>query len=486
MSLILWYCELNLIKMKQYLFIFLASFQLVACNGQSKSSSDHLKKKDISQKTDELVKEYIDLGIFSGVVLISEHGKPFFEKAFGLAKRGTNTPNTLETKFVIGSMNKTFTRAIVLQLIDEGKLRFDSKMVDFLDGFKQNYAKDITIDHLLNHTSGFGDYNSPEFFDLSYDKKNIQGILPIIKEMNLMFQPGAENEYSNAGYIILGAIIEQVTGKRYTQNVKERIAKPLKLESLVTRNVKEISNRAIGYMKTFRGYEDNEMFISEPRSDGGFYADAYDIQKFYRTYLYTDEMFSKEVKNKDGFFTSIEPIYKKKGAGIPLAGGFNGANTVHLEMLADDISIVVFANMDEPVAEKIAIGILHIVNGKEPETPRLPAKLNIYKTYKEKGIEYVKNNFDDLTSNWFEGDPKDLILNNLGYDLFFDEKLDEALDIFKLNTELFPNIGNCWDSYGEALLKTGRKVEALQAYKKALEINPSIPSAQKAVKELEN
>jgi CubicO group peptidase (beta-lactamase class C family) len=471
--------------MKRYLFIFLASFQLVACSGQGNSSSVKLNKEDVSKKTDDIVKEYIDLGIFSGVVLISEQGEPFYKKAFGLANRETNTPNTLETKFVIGSMNKDFTRVIILQLVDEGKLHFDSKMDDFLDGFEQKQANNITIDHLLNHSSGFGDYHNPDYFKLPYDKKNIQGILPVIKGMDLMFPPGAENEYSNAGYIILGAIIEKVTGKSYALNVEERIAKPLKLESIVTYNVKEIPNRAIGYIKTFNGYEDNNEFISEPRSDGGFYSNVFDIHKFYKTYLHTNQLFSKEVRDKDSFFKHISSVYNEKGAGIPLAGGFNGANTVHLEMLADDISIVVFANMDEPVAEKIAIGILNIINGKQPEKPLLPAKLNVYKYYKESGIEYVKENFEELTSNWFEGDPKDRILNNLGYDLFFDNKLDEALDIFKLNTELFPNIGNCWDSYGEALLKTGRNDEALQAYKKALQINPNIPSAKKAVKELE-
>lgn len=471
--------------MKRYLFIFFALVQMVVCHGQNKTSLNLLNKSDISQKIDELVKAYIDLGIFSGVVLVSEQGKPFYEKAFGLANRETKTPNTLETKFVIGSMNKTFTRTIILQLIDEGKLRFDSKMVDFLDGFTQELAEDITIEHLLNHTSGFGDYHGPEYFDLPYDKKNIQGILHIIKDRDLLFPPGAENEYSNAGYIILGAIVEKITGKSYALNVEERIAKPLKLESLVTQNVKEIPNRAIGYMKKVNGYEDNEMFITEPRSDGGFYANVYDIHNFYRTYLHTNEMFSEEVKNKDGFFKRIKPMLDERGTAIPLAGGFNGANTVHVEMLADDRSIVVFANMDEPVAEKIAMGILDIIYGKLPEKPMLPAKLNVYKLYKEKGIEYIKQNFEDVTSNWFDGDPKDLILNNLGYDLLFDDSLDEALEIFKLNTELFPNIGNCWDSYGEALLKNGRKEEALKAYKKALEIDPNLPSAKKAVKEIE-
>lgn len=470
--------------MKKYIFILLTTLLFIGCKGQDHSSTS-LNKEDISQQTDDLVKEYLDLGIFSGVVLIAQEGQPFYQKAFGLANRETNTPNKVDTKFVIGSMNKTFTHLVILQLIKEGKLQLSTRMVDHLDGFQQRDAGKITIEQLLNHTSGFGDYHSPAFFELPFEKKNIQNILPLLKTMALHFEPGTENEYSNAGYIILGAIIEEVTGKSYAQNVDERIAEPLALNSLVTTNVKQIPNRAIGYLKTFTGYEDNEEFISEPLSDGGFYATADDMLKFYREYFYGDRLISDEIRKEDDFFQRIGDIKNEKGAGIPLAGGFNGANTVHLEMLADDISIVVFANMDEPVAEKLAIGILKIINGKSPDKAMLPAKLNVYNAYKEKGEEYVKQNFDSLTSNWFDSDPKDLILNNLGYDLMFSDQLADALQIFKLNTVLFPEIGNCWDSYGEALLKTGDQEAALSAYKKALEINPDLPSAQAMVKELQ-
>lgn len=173
------------------------------------------------------------------------------------------------------------------------------------------------------------------------------------------------------------------------------------------------------------------------------------------------------------------------GRGIPLAGGFNGANTVHMEMPADNISIVVMANMDEPVAEKICFGIHAIINGKEPARAVLPAKLNVLQAFTESGVAYVKQHFETLTANWHPADPKDLILNNLGYDLLSSGKTNQALEIFKLNTELFPNIGNCWDSYGEALLKKGDRKAALAAYKKALEINPDIPTAKDAVKQLQ-
>jgi tetratricopeptide (TPR) repeat protein len=154
-------------------------------------------------------------------------------------------------------------------------------------------------------------------------------------------------------------------------------------------------------------------------------------------------------------------------------------------MLHDNISIVVLANMDEPVAEKLFLGIHAILNGKDPQPPALPAVLNVYQAYLDNNVNYIRKNFESLTTNFHPTDPKDLILNNLGYELLFSDQTDRAIEIFKLNTELFPQVGNCWDSYGEALLAKGDRAGALKAYRKALEINPNIPSAQEAVKKLQ-
>jgi tetratricopeptide (TPR) repeat protein len=141
--------------------------------------------------------------------------------------------------------------------------------------------------------------------------------------------------------------------------------------------------------------------------------------------------------------------------------------------------------MDEVVAEDLGKGILSIIRGKKPESPSLPAEQAVYAALISQGSDYVKSNWESLSKNFHPADPKDLILNSIGYDLLSEGNIELAVSVLKLNTELFPEVGNCWDSYGEALLNKGDKVAALAAYRKALLINPDIPSAKEAVKKLE-
>ena len=464
--------------------IFILSFALFTLNCQSKKTEPN---KNIEQSIDALVQKYIDLDIFSGVVLLAEKGNPAYHKAFGLANRETKMKNTLNTKFDIGSMNKTFTKIVIYQLLEEGKLSLDDKLGKYLDGFHTEASKKITINHLINHQSGIGDYVSPGYFEAPLESRTINGVVERIKTLPLYFEPGTEQEYSNAGFVVLGAIIEKITSKTYAENVRERIVKPLKLKDTYLENVQAIDNRSIGYWKSASGQlENNEGMLEIPKPDGGFQSTTLDVLTFYNAYHYSEKLMRVSTKKEDEYLVFFESLKEKEGKATAQAGGYNGANTVMYEIPSQQKSIIVFANMDEPVAEQLGAGILKILRGETPPDPQLPARQNVYQAWEKNGIEYVKNHFEELTVNFHATDPKDLILNELGYDLLFEGKIDEAIQFFELNTEIFPEVANNYDSLGEAYLKKGDRDQALSLYKKALELDPELPSAKAMVKELEN
>ena len=285
--------------------------------------------------------------------------------------------------------------------------------------------------------------------------------------------------------MILGAVIEKITGKSYFDNVQERIVTPLNLKNTFVNDFDNLETRiAIGYYYTPLGIlVENKPIQDTPNPDGGFLSTTEDILKFYRSYYYNDILLSKKFKSSDPFFKYLNELPEGKAVGA--AGGFEGFNTALFQVYSDDLTIIVFANMDEPVAENIASNILKLYRGETPDKPQLPAIQNIRKNYEKHGIDYIKENFQELTINFHPSDPKDIILNNLGYAYLYEAKDNKkALEIFKLNTELFPNIANCWDSLGEALAMSKNKSEAIKAYKKALELNPDMDTALQALQKL--
>ena len=449
------------------------------------STTQSNSQAELTEKINDLVQEYVKLDIFSGIVLVAEKGDISFHKAYGLSNREKNIPNSVNTLFDIGSMNKTFTSIVIKQLAEEGKIDLNDNLTKFLSGFKDPNTNKITINHLLDHESGFGDYHTPGYFDLPLNERKLGAIVERAKSYQLNFEPGTEQDYSNLGYVILGAVIEKVTGKSYFDNVQERIVTPLNLKNTYLNDFDNLETRiAIGYYYTPLGIlVENKPIQDTPNPDGGFLSTTEDILKFYRSYYYDDILLSKKFKSSDPFFKYLNELPEGKAVGA--AGGFEGFNTALFQVYSDDLTIIVFANMDEPVAENIASNILKLYRGETPNKPQLPAIQNIRKNYEKLGIDYIKENFQELTINFHPSDPKDIILNNLGYAYLYEAKDNKkALEIFKLNTELFPNIANCWDSLGEALAMSKNKSEAIKAYKKALELNPDMDTALQAFQKL--
>lgn len=230
---------------------------------------------------EDLVKE----DRFSGSVLVAKHGEVLYKKAFGMANKGFGIPNTTETKFNLGSVNKMFTAVSIIKLAEEGLLDVNDAIGKYLNNLPDEVAK-ITIHHLLTHTSGTGLYWNEKFKAKFTELKTVNDYIPLFIEDPLLFEPGTKWAYSNSGYILLGAIIESVSGKDYFSFVKEAVYLPAGMHNTDCYDLEyDIPNLAVGYTRL--GTEEgapwrNNIFLHVVKGGpaGGGYSTIDDLLQF--------------------------------------------------------------------------------------------------------------------------------------------------------------------------------------------------------------
>src|SRR5881628_1549227 len=174
------------------------------------------------------VKALAQADVFSGTVLLAKNGKTLYSAAFGQANKDFNAPNTLDTKFNLGSMNKMFTAVTIAQLVEQGKLSYEDPLSTFLPDFPSPAAAQrIRIKHLLTHTAGLGSYFNDEFEKSSRARfRTVDDMMQLAKGDSLAFEPGTRWSYSNTGMLVLGKVIEVVTKQDYFDYVREHLYKP--------------------------------------------------------------------------------------------------------------------------------------------------------------------------------------------------------------------------------------------------------------------
>jgi D-alanyl-D-alanine carboxypeptidase len=192
-----------------------------------------------------------EASLFSGAVLVTHNGVTLFERAYGLADREKGVPNTPQTQFRAASMYKMMTAAATLQLVQEGKLSLDATVGTYLPDYPNADVKSkVTLHHLLTHTGGTGDIFGPEFAANRLQLRDVSDYLALYGTRGLQFTPGTKHVYSNYGFILLGAIIERVTGKSYDDQVGARVLTPAGMSSTGTAPEESlVPGRAYGYMR---------------------------------------------------------------------------------------------------------------------------------------------------------------------------------------------------------------------------------------------
>jgi D-alanyl-D-alanine carboxypeptidase len=312
-------------------------------------------------------------GRFSGAVIVAHNGRALFEGAYGLADREKHLANTLDTRFRIGSMNKMFTAVAVLQLAQAGKLQLDAPLASYLPSYpNKSLASKVTIHHLLTHTGGTGDIFGPQFQSRRKSLRTIGDYLTLYGARDVAFEPGSRFEYSNYGFILLGAVIEKVSGMSYYDYVEARVFAPAGMTS--TASLPEdtmVAARSVGYTRD----DPNDPLTSNAAtlpyrgtSAGGGYSTVRDLVRFaealrarklldsaHTALLTTGKVDARGDRYAYGFFD-------RRVGGVRFVGHGGGAPGMNGDLQIDPQTgyvIAVLANLDPPAAQRISTFIMN-------------------------------------------------------------------------------------------------------------------------------
>lgn len=284
-------------------------------------------------------------GSFSGVVVLARGGAPVFQRAYGMADRDAARPNAPGTRFNLGSINKAFTAIAVRQLAAAGRIHLDSTLAHHWPDYPNpEVARQVTVRQLLQHSSGIGGniFAAPPGGTRA-DLRHNGDLVPLFVREPLQFAPGTQRRYSNAGYVVLGALVERLSGEDYYDYVRRHVYEPAGMRETSHTPVDSLAEgTALGY--TRRGEDGSAGDVLRPNrallpgrgsAAGGGYSTAADLLRFLAAL--------REARIPGG-----------GPAGLGVAGGAPGLNAVLEGDLPGGYDLVVLSNLDPPSAEVVA------------------------------------------------------------------------------------------------------------------------------------
>ena len=462
------------------------------------------KSSSKAEKIEELVALYEEYEGFNGSILVAQNGEIIYKNAFGLADMEWDIPNTTDTKYRIASVTKPFTAILILQLVAEGKLDLHKPINTYLPDYPNNNGAQVTIHHLLTHSSGMvRDYESDEKLNKYPDKHFPKEKVSEFSHLPLEFIPGTRFTYSNSGYMVLGYIIESVTGETYETVLQEKILSPLDMKNTGMEKHRPITkHRAKGYFKGFGEYfNSNYIDLSSIIAVGNMYSTVEDLfildQALYNESLLPNEylklIFTEHIADPGyGGYYGYGWEIKEKPIGntsktiqtIGHSGSIDGFCALFTRIPTNRASIILLNNTKRAYLNAITTAVTGILMDTSYDFPKKPLAKFMSEVITENGVEegtlYYREHKDD--SDYYI-DETELIV--AGYKLLHQGHAADAAKVFELSIEVFPDRDNPYDSYAESQMVLGNTSEAIKSYKKSLALNPNNRNAIKMLEKLE-
>lgn len=322
-------------------------------------------------RLEQIANSYTPNNAFMGTVLVVQGDRVLLDKGYGMASLEWQTPNTPEAKFRLGSLTKQFTATLVLLLQQDGKLSINDPISKYLPDAPPAWAK-ITLANLLGHTSGIPSFTGfKEFPTWSMNPHTSAEEIALFRDKPLDFEPGSKFDYSNSNFIVLGAVIEKVSGKKYGNLLRERIFEPLGMkDSGLDSDEIVLPKRAEGYRPGPHGVEvARSESMSIPWSAGSIYSTTGDLLKW------EHGLFGGKILNSDSLKLMTNPGKGDYGLGVFIenhdgvsivshGGGIEGFNTHLAYAPQEQIAVVVLSNVNSGAPSSMGGQLMDTMLGK--------------------------------------------------------------------------------------------------------------------------
>lgn len=458
----------------------------------------------------------------SGNILVAEKGKVLYQRSIGPANTVANRLINQQAAFQLASVSKLFTSVAILQLKEKGKLKLDDKVKQYVPELTNNA---ITIRQLLTHTSGLADYQVLEKpYSQDTAKVFVNRDIPaaINNDPNAFRSaPGERWSYSNPGYNLLALVVEKLSKLPFQDYIKQKIFIPAGMaHTYIATPLIDVpdSNRTVGYdylnfapwiLQRADSLQRNHielLHLGGLIGESNIFSTTADLLNFDRalyhgklvsnaslqeaftpTRLNNGELATAGWKNTVGYQGLGWLILKDSSFGKVVfhSGGAPGAVTMFIRNITKDQTIIVLNNITHRSTHNTAMSLLYLLNGGEPQTDKISIANEFSRALTKDGLNEAWAIFNTIKSDTAHYYLDEGEMNRTGLGMFYNGYREQGIELLRMNTILFPNSSNIYDSYASVLAALGKKQQAIKMYKKALALNPNSRSAVKALKELE-
>jgi CubicO group peptidase (beta-lactamase class C family) len=354
-------------------FLFVATIVLPSC-GIEKTATKKPEIAPLVEKINAYINACVERKLFNGSILVAKQGRILVNNGYGMADFEHAIPCTPQTKFNLASVTKQFTAMAIMILQKQGLLDINDMVSKHIPAAEFPLGKKITIHQCLTHTSGLLDYCCLSEYDYKVPLYTIDEIIKLFRDKPLDFEPGSKFSYSNSGYVLLGYIVEKISGQTFSEFLKENIFEPLGMQNTGFVYNSADETFAVGY--TVGNKQVDYIDMSVANGDGNLISTTHDLYLWDQA-LYTEKLLPLEClqkiftpfKNNHGYGWVIDEKFGHKR--FRHSGGMPGTATIITRFVADDVCIIVLSNIDRPTAqtEKMSSDLAAIIFNQPYRAP---------------------------------------------------------------------------------------------------------------------